>query len=63
MKFYMTHINEQSRVSNSQIAMKDGKIVEQGTHESLLKAHGYYHDLYSRQFAEESAARLFAKDA
>ena len=27
MKFYMTHINEQSRVSNSQIAMKDGKIV------------------------------------
>jgi len=27
MKFYMTHINEQSRVSNSQIATKDGKIV------------------------------------
>ena len=27
MKFYMTHINKQSRVSNSQIAMKDGKIV------------------------------------
>ena len=27
MKFYMTHINKQSRVSNSQIATKDGKIV------------------------------------
>ncbi len=27
MKFYMTHINEQSRVSNSQIATKNGKIV------------------------------------
>lgn len=27
MKFYMTHINKQSRVNNSQIATKDGKIV------------------------------------
>ncbi len=27
MKFYMTHINNQSRVNNSQIATKDGKIV------------------------------------
>ena len=40
------------------LVVRDGKIVEQGTHESLLKAHGYYHDLYSRQFAEESAARV-----
>ena len=37
----------------------DGKIVEQGTHEALLRAHGYYHDLYSKQFAEENAAKVW----
>ena len=27
-------------------------------HQELLRRHGYYHDLYSKQFAEESAARI-----
>ncbi len=31
------------------LAVKDGKIVEQGTHEELLKKNGYYHDLYTAQ--------------
>ena len=31
--------------------MKDGKIIEQGNHESLLAADGFYANLYNSQFA------------
>ncbi len=31
--------------------MKDGKIIEQGTHESLMAQGGFYQDLYNSQFA------------
>ena len=30
--------------------MRDGDIVEQGTHERLLAAGGFYADLYNSQF-------------
>jgi len=30
--------------------MKDGKIIEQGTHEELLKEGGFYSHLYNSQF-------------
>jgi ATP-binding cassette subfamily B protein len=40
------------------LVVKDGKIVEQGKHEELLRRKGYYHDLYSKQFAEESQAKI-----
>ena len=30
--------------------MKDGHIIEQGTHESLLARHGFYAELYNSQF-------------
>ena len=33
--------------------MKDGNIVEQGTHESLLAENGFYAGLYNSQFALE----------
>lgn len=33
------------------LVMKDGKIVEQGDHETLLKQDGFYADLYNSQFA------------
>ena len=32
------------------LVMNDGQIVEQGTHESLLKKGGFYADLYNSQF-------------
>ena len=56
--FLIAHRLSTIRKADLILVVRDGKIVEQGTHESLLKAHGYYHDLYSRQFAEESAARV-----
>lgn len=33
------------------LVIKDGNIVEQGTHTSLLAAHGFYEQLYNSQFA------------
>jgi ATP-binding cassette, subfamily B, multidrug efflux pump len=33
------------------LVMKDGQIVEQGTHRELLDARGHYFDLYNSQFA------------
>ena len=33
------------------LVIKDGNIVEQGTHASLLAAHGFYEQLYNSQFA------------
>ncbi len=32
------------------LVMRDGDVVEQGTHEELLKANGFYADLYNSQF-------------
>ncbi|MBQ3514010.1 MAG: ABC transporter ATP-binding protein [Lachnospiraceae bacterium] len=34
------------------LVMKDGDIIEQGTHEELLEAKGFYADLYNSQFEE-----------
>ena len=33
------------------IVMRDGRVVERGTHEELLAAGGFYRDLYQSQFA------------
>lgn len=41
-----------STIINSDLilVMKDGQVIEQGTHQSLLKANGFYADLYNSQF-------------
>ncbi|VEE22747.1 ATP-binding protein [Streptococcus equinus] len=36
------------------LVLNDGQIVEQGNHESLLAAKGFYYDLYNSQFAKNS---------
>ena len=33
------------------LVMKDGNIIEQGSHEELLTGHGFYYELYNSQFA------------
>ena len=43
------------------LVVRDGRIVEQGTHQELLRRRGYYHDLYSKQFAQENAARILGE--
>ncbi len=34
------------------LVMKDGNVIEKGTHEELLALHGFYHTLYNSQFEE-----------
>ena len=45
-----------STIKNSDLilVMKDGDIIEQGTHEYLLKQNGFYADLYNSQFEKVS---------
>jgi len=38
------------------LVLDEGRIVEQGTHETLLAAHGIYRELYLTQYARPSAA-------
>ena len=56
--FVIAHRLSTIRKADMILVVRDGRIVEQGTHQELLRRHGYYHDLYSKQFAEESAARI-----
>ncbi len=34
------------------LAVRDGKIVEQGSHKELMKKRGYYYELFTRQYEE-----------
>ena len=56
--FLIAHRISTIRKADLSLVVRDGKIVEQGTHQELLRQHGYYHDLYSKQFAEENAAKI-----
>jgi len=51
--FLIAHRLSTIRQADLILVVKDGKIVEQGKHEELLKKGGYYHDLYSKQFQQE----------
>lgn len=42
------------------LVVKNGKIVEQGTHRELLTKKGYYHELYTRQYEDEATAKILA---
>jgi len=37
--------------------LKDGQIIERGTHDELLARQGYYADLYQKQLLEEELER------
>lgn len=56
--FLIAHRLSTIRQADLILVVKDGKIVEQGKHEELLRKGGYYHDLYSKQFQEEKHLRL-----
>ena len=40
------------------LVVRDGKIIEQGTHAELLAMRGYYRELYTRQYEEETAQSI-----
>ena len=51
-----------STVRNADVILvvRQGKIVEQGTHAQLLAQKGYYHELYTRQYEDEATAKILA---
>lgn len=53
--FIIAHRLSTIRNADVILAMKDGDIVEQGTHDELLVAGGFYADLYNSQFEKISA--------
>ncbi len=52
--FIIAHRLSTIRNADLILVVKDGKIIEQGSHSQLLKMRGYYYNLYSRQFQEEA---------
>ena len=49
--FIVAHRLSTIREADVILVMKDGKIIEQGNHETLLAAGGFYANLYNSQFA------------
>ncbi len=49
--FIVAHRLSTIREADIILVMKDGNIIEQGSHESLLAQGGFYKDLYNSQFA------------
>lgn len=53
--FIIAHRLSTIRNADLILVMKDGDIIEQGTHEELLAQNGFYADLYNSQFEEAEA--------
>ena len=49
--FIVAHRLSTIRTADRILVMKDGNIIEQGTHEELLAKNGFYKQLYESQFA------------
>lgn len=55
--FLIAHRLSTIRQADLILVVKDGAIVEQGTHRTLLEQKGYYRTLYTKQFAEEATQK------
>ena len=49
--FVIAHRLSTIRNADQVLVIKDGRIIERGTHDSLLAQRGFYHQLYMSQFA------------
>lgn len=49
--FIVAHRLSTIREADVILVMKDGKVIEQGNHEVLMKKEGFYHHLYESQFS------------
>ena len=54
--FVIAHRLSTIREADLILVMRDGDIVEQGTHKSLLECKGFYAELYNSQFEQTSAS-------
>ena len=53
--FIIAHRLSTIRNADLILVMKDGDIIEQGNHEELMKAGGFYAQLYNSQFEKAEA--------
>ena len=58
--FVIAHRLSTIRKADVILVVKDGKIIEQGSHRELLDKKGYYYELYSKQFEEEVAMGILS---
>jgi ATP-binding cassette subfamily B protein len=54
--FVIAHRLSTIRDADCVMVIKDGEIVERGTHEELLEGRGFYHQLYTSQFKGQAVA-------
>lgn len=54
--FVIAHRLSTIREADLILVMRDGDIIEQGTHKSLLERNGFYAELYNSQFEQTSAS-------
>ena len=59
--FVIAHRLSTIRNADSILVLKDGKIVEQGTHRELMASKRDYYELYTRQFEEEVEEKVLGR--
>ena len=52
--FIVAHRLSTIREADLILVMKDGNIIEKGTHKELLEKNGFYYTLYNSQFDKET---------
>ena len=57
--FIIAHRLSTIRQADLILVIRDGKIVERGTHRELIKEKGEYYRLYTRQYQEDVVERAF----
>lgn len=61
--FLIAHRLSTIRQADLILVVRDGKIIERGKHQELLKQKGYYFNLYQKQFEEEAAIRALKSES
>lgn len=54
--FVIAHRLSTIKNADAILVLKDGKIIEQGTHQALMDSQGFYNNLYHSQFGNEAVA-------
>ena len=57
--FVIAHRLSTIRQADIILVVDDGKIIEQGTHDELMRKKGHYYTLYTRQFEQETVEQVF----
>lgn len=60
--FLIAHRLSTIRKADMILVVRDGKIIQRGTHEELMEQGGYYADLYNKQFETERTEAAFQQD-